>query len=517
MKKNKFWVLEKILKLEKQGETEPTVEIKKQPTLPPDEEYSIKDWQKPTKVVKDDSLQASIEGNQEDIESSIQDEGQGSEQIEKKVEDGLLDFKLSLRVKKSNPQNEQQIQGELKNAQLSQGQQSQGQQQNEQQTQSQSQNGEPTQGQSQNGQPSQGQAQNGESTQGQAQNGQPSQGQAQNRQSTQGQAQNGQPSQGQSQDGQSTEGQDGEASQEQSENNQSQQKNGEPQNNRAKQLFSSVKRFDEGTDKSWGFALSTEDDGTDIPDSVINMLIEKFLNQRFLPTNTDLNTRQNNMKQEYGDLKWNIPDLIRHKVTKDLNKMLHDKYGYADEDGKGEDIPLSFYFDLSGSMSKYSRLLSLIAIKLMANKVKILFGYNEKIYYQIDKVPKTFTVEDFKSIIEKEMEYSQIKADPRYKGVEIKEVNRDIHEYLREKKAKKLTAFTDFDPKRQIEDLSKDCEIWWFCFEERSSNRKVSMENFKGHFYNTTQLKQFQQHLKNIKSRVYEKRQRQIREGGFEH
>lgn len=512
MKKNKFWVLKKILKLEKQGETEPTVEIKKQPTLPPDEKYSIKDWQKPTKVVKDDSLQASIEGDQEDIGSSIQDEGQGSEQIEKKVEDGLLDFKLSLRVKKSNSQNGQPIQGELQNAQPSQGKQTQGQPQNGQQTQSQSQNGQPTQGQPQNGQPPQGQTQNGQPAQGQAQNGQP----------TQGQPQNGQPSQGQSQDGQSAEGQvqDGDAGQEQSENNensQSQPQNGEPQNNRAKQLFSSVKRFDEGTDKSWGFALSTEDDGTDIPDSVINMLIEKFLNQRFLPTNTDLNTRQNNMKQEYGDLKWNIPDLIRHKVTKDLNKMLHDKYGYADEDGKGEDIPLSFYFDLSGSMSKYSRLLSLIAIKLMANKVKILFGYNERIYYQIDKVPKTFTAEDFKSIIEKEMKYSQIKADPRYKGVEIKEVNRDIHEYLREKKAKKLTAFTDFDPKRQIEDLSKDCEIWWFCFEERSSNRKVSMENFKGHFYNTTQLKQFQQHLKNITSRVYEKRQRQIREGGFEH
>lgn len=505
MKKNKFWVLEKILKLEKQGETEPTVEIKKQPILPPGEEYSIKEWQEPKKVVSDDSLQASIESGQEDIGSSVQ----GSKQIEKKVEDGLLDFKLSLRVKKSNSQNGQPIQGEFQNAQPSQGQQTQGQPQNSQQT----------QGQAQNGQPTQGQAQNGQSTQGQAQNGKPTQGQAQNGQPTQGQTQNGQPSQGQSQDGQSAErqGQDGEASQEQSENSQSQPQNGEPQNNRAKQLFSSVKRFDEGTDKSWGFALSTEDDGTDIPDSVINMLIEKFLNQRFLPTNTDLNTRQNNMKQEYGDLKWNIPDLIRHKVTKDLNKMLHDKYGYADEDGKGEDIPLSFYFDLSGSMSKYSRLLSLIAIKLMANKVKILFGYNERIYYQIDKVPKTFTAEDFKSIIEKEMKYSQIKADPRYKGVEIKEVNRDIHEYLREKKAKKLTAFTDFDPKRQIEDLSKDCEIWWFCFEERSSNRKVSMENFKGHFYNTTQLKQFQQHLKNITSRVYEKRQRQIREGGFEH
>ena len=64
------------------------------------------------------------------------------------------------------------------------------------------------------------------------------------------------------------------------------------------------------------------------------MLIDKFLNQRFLPTTTDLNTRRNSFDPDYGDLKWNIPDLVRHKVTKDLNKMLYDKHGFNDEDGK---------------------------------------------------------------------------------------------------------------------------------------------------------------------------------------
>lgn len=477
MKKNKFWVLEKILKLEKKGEVETLVETKKKPIFQPDEEWSIKEWQEPKKSTINDSIQASISGSQENTEDTLPSEEVAPKKIEKKVTDGTLDFKFSLRVRTSNSKDGQPI-GELQSDQ-------------------------PFQGQPQNGQPSQGQPQNGQPSQGQPQNGQPTQGQPQGEQQPKEQSQGGETSQ---------------PSVQNDENSQGQPQNGEPQNNRAKQLFSSVKRFDEGTDKSWGFALSTEDDGTDIPDSVINMLIEKFLNQRFLPTNTDLNTRQNNMKQENGDLKWNIPDLVRHKVTKDLNKMLYDKYGYADEDGKGEDIPLSFYFDLSGSMSSYSRLLSLIAIKLMANKVKVLFGYNERIYYQIDKVPKTFTAEDFKSIIEKEMKYAQIKAEPRYKGVEIKEVNRNINEYLREKKAKRLTAFTDFDPKREIEDLSKDCEIWWFCFEERSSNRKTSMENFKGHFYNTTQLREFSQHLKNISSRIYEKKQRRIREeGGIEH
>ena len=87
---------------------------------------------------------------------------------------------------------------------------------------------------------------------------------------------------------------------------------------------------------------------------------------------------------------------------------------------------------------------------------------------------------------------------------------------IREKKAKKLTVFSDFDPKKEIEDLSKDCEIWWFCFEQRSSYKNTSMKDFKGHFYNTEKLEDFIKHLKNISSRVYEKRQRTTRNGGIE-
>lgn len=182
----------------------------------------------------------------------------------------------------------------------------------------------------------------------------------------------------------------------------------------------------------------------------------------------------------------------------------------------GEDIPFSFYFDLSGSMEEYSRLLSLIAIKLIRKDVKVLFGFNEKIYYQIDSVPKTFTAEDFRRIISENLSYQQIISDARYRNIKIKQVNENINTYLREKKAKKLTAFSDFDPKREIEELSKDCEIWWFCFEQRSRYRFTSMENFKGHFYNTVKLGDFIKHLKNVSSRVYEKRQRTMRSGGME-
>ncbi len=184
--------------------------------------------------------------------------------------------------------------------------------------------------------------------------------------------------------------------------------------------------------------------------------------------------------------------------------------------GNGEDIPFSFYFDLSGSMEQYSRLLSLIAIKLIRKDVKVLFGYNEEIYYQIDSVPKTFTAKDFKRIISESLSYQKIISDVRYRNIKIKQVNENINTYLREKKAKKLTVFSDFDAKKEIEDLSKDCEIWWFCFEQRSHYRSTSMENFKGHFYNTAKLEDFIKHLKNVSSRVYEKKQRNMRSGGLE-
>ncbi len=293
--------------------------------------------------------------------------------------------------------------------------------------------------------------------------------------------------------------------------------NGELQNNAVKQLFSELDKVSERIDKSHGFALSSLkiEDGQ-VPDSIINMLIDKFLNQRFLPTTTDLNNRRNSFEPDYGDLKWNIPDLVRHKVTKDLNKMLYDKHGFNDEDGNGEDIPFSFYFDLSGSMEQYSRLLSLIAIKLIRKDVKVLFGFNEKVYYQIDSVPKTFTAEDFNRIISENLSYQQIIDDARYRNIKIKQVNENINTYLREKKAKKLTVFSDFDPKREIEDLSKDCEIWWFCFEQRNKYRSTSMQNFKGHFYNTAKLEDFIKHLNHVSSRVYEKRQRAMRSGGME-
>ena len=38
----------------------------------------------------------------------------------------------------------------------------------------------------------------------------------------------------------------------------------------------------------------------------------------------------------------------------------------------GENVPLSFYFDLSGSMEEYIRILSIMALRIMKKDVKII-------------------------------------------------------------------------------------------------------------------------------------------------
>ena len=296
------------------------------------------------------------------------------------------------------------------------------------------------------------------------------------------------------------------------------QQEGEGQQTEIEELynpFKGMKRYgedQENIEKSPGFSLDYEGEDVEVPDSIINMLVDRFLNMHFTDNNTDLNRRNNNLMRDNGDLKWNIPDLIRHKVTKDLVKMPYDKYGYRKDDGKGEDIPLSFYIDLSGSMSDYSHLLSLIGIKLMQRKIKILVGYNELVYYQINSVPSSFSLELFKELIENEMKYEELQSDSRYRGVSITEVQQNIDDYLIEKNAKKVVVFTDFDAKSEIESLSRKSEVWWFCFEERRRYRGTDIHEFKGHFYNTQELKDFSQHLKNISSRMYEQRQRRMRE-----
>ena len=315
---------------------------------------------------------------------------------------------------------------------------------------------------------------------------------------------------------------DSQSSKEEQENGQEgepQENKSEQQKNDSKKAFREMLKYDsskknENTSTGGGISLITGDDFDDkeIPDSLINVLIEKFLNKTFIAKETDLNARRESLVPTVGDIKWNIPDLIRHRTTKQYNQMLHDKYGYTKENGEDEKIPLSFYFDLSGSMTEYSRELALISLRLLKKKVKVLIGVNEFIEYQINSISDNFSIDDLAKFF-KDGNIKNNKRKNQTIDVQKFKDRKVIDEYLREKEAKKVAVFSDFDPKDKVENLSNYSEIYWFCLEDREVYKNTSLEKFKGHFYSMQNMKEFIKHLKNIDNRYYEIMQRRKWEG----
>ena len=184
--------------------------------------------------------------------------------------------------------------------------------------------------------------------------------------------------------------------------------------------------------------------------------------------------------------------LVKHKVTKEYGKMLKDKYGYKKDEKKSETIPLSFYFDLSGSMNEYSHILSLIALKILQKKIKLLIGYNNNIVYKIDELPKekNISVEEFQSILDEKIISKKIKNEK----IKYEIVNQQLDQYLLENGAEKVTLFTDFDPIEAIRELSQKTELYWFCFEKN----KTQPFNFKGRFFTINELEDIIFYMKNI-------------------
>ena len=170
------------------------------------------------------------------------------------------------------------------------------------------------------------------------------------------------------------------------------------QSNKFLEELSSLPSFKD-RDRKDGYSIDTSKYSS-IPDSLVRTLISKFLNQRFCKRDTDLNIRSNSFSKTHGFHKWEVKDMIVHLETEQLNKVLEDKYGYQYANGVSENVPLSFYFDMSGSMSEYTNMLAVIAIELLKKNVKVLIGFNERVNVQIDKIDKNITIDELVSVLE---------------------------------------------------------------------------------------------------------------------
>lgn len=182
-------------------------------------------------------------------------------------------------------------------------------------------------------------------------------------------------------------------------------------------------------------------------------------------------------------------------------------------------------------MNKHVAILSLMALRMLKKDVKIIVGFNQNAYVQINKINPNCSNEQFKFIMSNLMlfvnakEYGKDVRNSRkfneneevkeliqnrltqIKGLELESLNGiEIDEYLIEKKAEKVVVFSDFDPKIEIENLSQKCEVYWFCFIKECL--KGALDRFKGKFFKTLSEKDIMLHLQNINSKMYEKMQR---------
>lgn len=242
----------------------------------------------------------------------------------------------------------------------------------------------------------------------------------------------------------------------------------------------------EERDRGDGYSIDT-DGNVELPNSLIRTLITKFLNQRFCKKNTDLNVRSNSLEKTKGFYKWEIKDVIIHLETEQITKVFDDKYGYDYANGRNENVPLSFYFDMSGSMNDYTNLLSVIAIELLKKGVKVLIGYNEKVNVQIESVDKNIDIETLSEVLCKAGYYSDYYRRPfnnavtRAKGIKYKLVERNLDNYLVQNKAEKCVVFADFDPIDEVINLSNKAQVYWFCFE--SNFNKCDLDDYNGFIY----------------------------------
>ena len=251
------------------------------------------------------------------------------------------------------------------------------------------------------------------------------------------------------------------------------------------QFLQELKELPSFKDRKRGDGYSIDTDSlTELPDSLVRTLIIKFLNQRFCNKTSDLNHRSTDLEKSYGFYKWDLKKVIFDYTTYQYTKVLRDKYGYQYANGRFQNVPLSFYFDMSTSMSSYTNMLAVLAIELLKKDVKVLIGFNERVNVQIDSLKQEIDVSELASIL-CSAGYSSIwgssesfKKDSR---VEYKFVNQDIDQYLIEKKAEKCVVFADFDPLSEVVQLSQKTDVYWFCFE--TDFERSDLEGYKGFLY----------------------------------
>lgn len=201
-----------------------------------------------------------------------------------------------------------------------------------------------------------------------------------------------------------------------------------------------------------------------------------------------------------GDEGYNFPGIITRMETGNYMDIPNQRYIEEPSLGTEKSIPLSFYFDVSGSMYEYTDLLAKISFLLLKNGISIIYGFNNYVngYILADEGIKT--LEELKSALLKHNYGNHIKDDNI----------RDIDIFLKERNAEKCVLFSDFDPYRHVCKLSQFCKVYWFCFEKRYNYTKYDFKSFKGNVYYTQNFSDLRNHFLHMDSIDYVDTQKKL-------
>lgn len=272
------------------------------------------------------------------------------------------------------------------------------------------------------------------------------------------------------------------------------------------QLISNIKSSKINTEKTTQFIqpiIKKENEqkkDNEINEEVLLLAIKHFIDTSF-KKNSDMNQMGFERSEDIGgEAAYNYTGIVVDLVTNNYMNIPNERYIEQPSNGMEKTIPLSFYFDISGSMFEYTDFLSRLAFLLLKNDISILYGFNEFINGVILASDGVKTIDELKKLFG-ENNYHSIIADDEA---------RNLDGFLKGRKAEKCVVFADFDPYKSICTLSQFCKVYWFCFEERYNHPKYEFKNFHGNVYYTNNFNSMKNHFINMDNYQYVEKQKKL-------
>ena len=238
----------------------------------------------------------------------------------------------------------------------------------------------------------------------------------------------------------------------------------------------------------------------EINEEVLMLAIKHFIDTSF-KKDSDINKMGYERTDEIGgEIAYNYTGIITDLISNNYMDIQNQRFIEAPSVGQDKTIPLSFYFDVSGSMYKHTDFLARISFLLLQNGISIINGFNNWINGVIlaDDGPKT--LEELKKLLN----------ENNYNNFINKNENRNLSDFLINKKAEKCVIFSDFDPYKDVCKLSEKCKVYWFCFENRYNSPKYDFKKFQGNVFYTDSFTSMKNHFVNMDNYDYIERQKKL-------